>query len=276
MKLLRRHDAIYLALALLLAAIGVIAGQVLKDSDVGWVFGVFTVTLVIVQFMYVYELRNNISFFVSDYLKIRDKFLKSVVDEKLNEVQQLAEKAGKERRIDLNLDDLFRFVTLLVRTCNKLEAVDIRTERWDQDIRAKNYFKANREARKRGAAISRIFVFNRSARDDLAAFLSKGTESEDIKQIRKLLKQQQRVGIDVAFIFSDDPDDGDSDGDVRDFGIFDDERVLDENFDGLGHSKYEGFISSVPNEVRMYGERYRRLSKLAENNRAALERLVAD
>jgi hypothetical protein len=271
MKWLRRHDLIYLGLALVLAGLSVIAGQKLKDPDVGWVFGVFSVTVVVVQFMYVYELRNNISFFISDYQKIRDKFLRGVVDEKLCEVHELAQKAGKER-IDLNLDDLFRFVTRLVGICQKLEAVDIRIERWDYDIRAKTYFKANVAARARGAVISRIFVFDKSARDNLYEWLKTGTESEDLGRIKKLLKEQRREGINVAFVFADQADGGE----VRDFGIFDDKRVLDENFDGVGNSKYEGFISSVPEEVQQYKEIYRKLATLAEMNRYALERLLAD
>jgi len=272
MKWLRLHDFVYLVLAIVLAAVGFLSSQKLKDPDVGWLFGIFAVTLVVVQFMYVYELRNNISFFVSDYQKIRDKFLREVVDQKLSEIQQLAQNAGKEGRIDLNLDDLFIFVTLLVQRCEKLEAVDIRTERWLSDTRARTYFRANREATKRGASISRIFVFGSSARRELADFISDGSESERIKEIRKLLKDQKDAGIKIAFIFDDEPEKGE----VYDFGVFDDKRVLDENFDALGNSKYGGFISSVSHEVRRYKERYETLWNLAQKHNGALNELVKD
>jgi hypothetical protein len=269
MKWLRpRQDYIYLILALLLAATSVVASQRLKDSDIGWVFGMFSVTVVVTQFMYVYEMRNNAGFF-SDYLKIKDKFLKDVVVSKFDEIQQLARKASEDR-VDLKLDDLFLFVTELVKICRRLDCVDIRIERWETDIRAIKYFDANRDAIRRGAKISRIFVFDKTLRSDLAKFLAEGAESEEIRNVRELLKDQAKIGVEIDFIFSDEVDGGN----IRDFGVFDKRRVLDENFDAFGNSKYEGFISSVPSVVNEYSELHTKLKDIAEENKASLRKLI--
>jgi hypothetical protein len=269
MSWIRRQDIVYLVLAVLFAGVGPFWERFLKDPDVGVVISVFGVFLVILQFMYVYEVRNNTSF-VSDYLAINDKSIKWIVDRKLEELKRLAKDANRGR-VELSLDDLFQAVTYLVENCETLDCVDIRTERWSTDRRAIRYLDAcKRAVAERGATICRIFIFSKEMRAEVEKFVASNEETEVIRQVKKLLRDQRDARIGIAILFHDEV----RQGYFRDFGIFDKVKVLDEAFDAAGHSRYQGFVSTDSDEVREYRQIHNELKKIAEGNQRLIDALL--
>ena len=269
MNWIRRQDIVYVVLAVLFAGIGPLGERFLKDPDVGVVISVFGVFLVIIQFMYVYEVRNNTSF-VSDYLVIKDKSIKWIVDRKLEELKRLAKDANRGR-VELSLDDLFQAVTYLVENCETLDCVDIRTERWSNDRRAIRYFDAcKRAVAERSARICRIFIFSKEMRSAVEKFVTSREDTDVICQIKKLLRDQREAGIEIAIIFYDEV----RQGYFRDFGVFDKVKVLDEDFDAAGHSRYHGFVSTDSEEVMEYRQIHDELKEIAKRNQPLIDALL--
>ncbi|KPA09027.1 membrane protein [Candidatus Magnetomorum sp. HK-1] len=264
----RRNDIILLIMSIFLFSFGPLGKLFLKDPDVGWLFSLIGVTMIVLQFTTVSEVRNNLNF-VSDYLKVNNEDLRWLLHKKIRELVRIVAEAQKSTTT-LVLDDLFETVTHLARKCKTLEAVDIRTERWDSDIRAIRYLDACRHAADRGAEITRIMIIDDSLEDLLN---NKGSENEKIINIKKMIETQKENGIKNFMIVyrKEVPPTY-----IRDFGIFDNRAVLNENFDANGDSLYTGLFSLDQEIVQEYRDIFQKLKRQAEKHENIVERLLND
>ena len=155
--------------------------------------------------------------------------------------------------VTLKLDDLFREVVHLTERAEKIDAVDIETNRWERDRRAVHYLAANREALERGAVIRRVYVLtpnsNAEGLRQMCSTIADHLALNDKPEVRK-----RKGRIEVAGIFHDDMKTACR---YKDFAIFrngDDDIVLIEDFDNEWHSQFEGSISKKPQDLKKYSD----------------------
>ena len=261
-----RNDIILFILSILLFSFGPIGTLFLSDAKVGWLFSFMGVTVIVLQFTVLKEVRNNLNF-ISEYFTLTDHDMKWFIDYKLRSIERLVRDA-KQNEIQLNLDDLFLTVTHMADKCKILNSVDIGVERWLGDVRSIKYLEACRRAALNGAKINRIFVLD----NELETFSIENAQEDTLikerfNNILNILIKHELSKISIYIIFKKQiPATY-----FRDFGIFDREKILDERFDALGNSLYTGFFSTDPRTVREYTQIFNFLRSEALNNQHIIE-----
>ncbi len=172
--------------------------------------------------------------------EIEDDDLRETVALLRSEADKLINQARQKQYVRLALDDLFNVVINLTPKSQKIEAVDLEIHRWTTDRRSKRYFDRNLLALQNGAKINRVYVISpRVTKDmmpDIERTLIRHLSRNDEEEVKR--KEGQ---LTIAVIYHEDlPDQNE----LRDFAIFDDTKVLVEDFGSNWTSKYSGQLST--------------------------------
>ena len=188
--------------------------------------------------------KNEILEYLQREIDVSDGDLKEVIDALRKQIEMLISQAESAARVDLRLDDLFDVVIRLTKSADSIEAVDLEVNRWENDERARNYFAQNLAALQRGAQIKRIYVISpRVTERDLEtvqATISAHLDGNEDAEVRA-----HRGRLDVGVIYHEDV----SGHDYRDFAIFDNNKVLIEEFGADWISTFKGRLTKDPGEV---------------------------
>jgi predicted nucleotide-binding protein len=172
--------------------------------------------------------------------EIEDGDLRETVALLRSEADKLINQARQKQYVRLALDDLFNVVINLTPKAQKIEAVDLEIHRWTTDRRSKRYFDKNLLALQNGAKINRVYVISPRVTKEmmpdiertLIRHLSRNSEDE---------VKDNEGQLTIAVIYHEDlPDQNE----LRDFAIFDDTKVLVEDFGSNWTSKYSGQLST--------------------------------
>lgn len=109
--------------------------------------------------------------------------LREIITELQRNLTNLAHDASKGH-VTLKLDDLFRAVTLLVKSAQSIDAVDIEVDRWGTDNRAVDYLAASVQALRRGAQIRRVYI------------ISPGLSDQNLDQLIETVREHEKLNGD--------------------------------------------------------------------------------
>lgn len=188
-----------------------------------------------------------------NFIQMQDEELRSIFDNLSGDLHARASEAASEnRKITLKLDDLFEFVTPLIKSAKTIEAVDIDVNRWEYDTRAIRYFNANREALRSGATIRRIYIINpHVTTQDFELFVEIVKKHYELNKDEAVLSASGK--IEIAVIFHEDVPQACK---YRDYAIFDKEKVLHEKFDTQWRTTNRGYFTKSQDDIEQYVTRF--------------------
>ena len=180
--------------------------------------------------------------------------MREVIDRLGRQIELLVIQAEENARVDLRLDDLFDVVVRLTTTAKLIDAVDLEVNRWENDARARRYFAQNLAALRKGTKIRRVYVISpRITETDLDMVQATVTQHLAGNEDPAVRAENGRLEIGVIYHKQLAPDDR------RDFAIFDNNKVLIEEFGSDWVSTFKGRLTKDTGEVTDFGDRFEKL-----------------